>query len=879
MAQSPQDNVIKKVLPNGLTVLFKEDRSNPVVAINMWFKVGSVNETEEENGLAHFQEHMVFKGTERHGVGEIAKLVKSAGGNLNAATSYSYTMYYVVLPAQAFSLGLDVQADAMMNSTFAPEEFQKERLVVIDEARMYDDTPDAYTFYRTMELGFKMHNYRRPIAGYEKVVRKFTREQLIDFYKRYYRPGNAVLAIVGAVEPKAALAQIEKTYGSWQNGSVSVNESPAEPPQTEFRFNTMRGSIDHAYFSLGFHVPSILDADYPALEMLSTLIGSGKSSRLYRTVFEKKHLVTTVSAELLAEKWPGYFMVFASTPPEKWNAARDAICEEIARFQNEAVGEEELVKARRQVEKAMYSELETVEGQASNFGYYEVLGDYRLAEMHRQAIHRVTPEQVLHVARKYFRIDNGTMVSYLPENATIEAPERDRVAEAISGFIQSFPADSPAPERTVGGGGNGGAKATTAVAAGVVPQVEVSELPNGLKVLVKRRETVPMISMLTVVQGGNRLEPAGKSGLSTLGARTLLKGTESYDADDIVETIEGLGGSIESFSSFDVTGTYTNILAAHLDDALPVYKEIARVPKFSGDTIRKEKDKLIEELARRRDHPVSFSIDCLFTNAFGDHPYARPYVQDESQLTALTEKDCAGWHRSILVPGNMTMVFVGDITMEKALAAAGEVYGDLEAGAVPESSCRAPQDAVGPGLHELSRPGLKQAVGLVGFVAPPMMSEEAIALGVLNGIMTGLGGRLFVELRDKRSLGYMAGSAFAPLKERSIFYGYSNPGADGIDEALEVILAELERVAKEPVTDEELRRSKEWLAGSQTMKLQRNISQAVEYGTYEALGFGYGVVDEIAGIIRAVTKERIQKAAAAVFDREKAVRVRLVPEA
>jgi zinc protease len=185
---------------------------------------------------------------------------------------------------------------------------------------------------------------------------------------------------------------------------------------------------------------------------------------------------------------------------------------------------------------------------------------------------------------------------------------------------------------------------------------------------------------------------------------------------------------------------------------------------------------------------------------------------------------------------------------------------------------------VEPGLHELKRTNLKQAVGLVGFIAPPMLTPEAISLGVLDGVMTGLGGRLFVELRDKRSLGYMAGSAFMGLKERSIYYGYSNPNPDGIDEALDVIVTELERVAREPVTDDELTRSKGWLTGTQTMRLQRNISQAIEYGIYESLGFGYDLVDRATEIIQKVTKDDILHAAANVFDKDKAVMVKLVPE-
>ena len=150
-----EERVVKKTLPNGLTVLVTEDRAAPIVAVNMWFGVGSVHETEEVNGLAHFQEHMVFKGTEKYGVGEIANIVRSAGGNLNAGTSFSYTMYYIVLPSQQFNTALEVQADAMMHSTFDPDEFQKERIVVMDEARMYDDRPESFTFYRTMELGLR----------------------------------------------------------------------------------------------------------------------------------------------------------------------------------------------------------------------------------------------------------------------------------------------------------------------------------------------------------------------------------------------------------------------------------------------------------------------------------------------------------------------------------------------------------------------------------------------------------------------------------------------------------------------------------------------------------------------------------------------------
>jgi zinc protease len=177
----------------------------------------------------------------------------------------------------------------------------------------------------------------------------------------------------------------------------------------------------------------------------------------------------------------------------------------------------------------------------------------------------------------------------------------------------------------------------------------------------------------------------------------------------------------------------------------------------------------------------------------------------------------------------------------------------------------------------LRREGIKQSVVFVGFPAPRLLTEEAKALEVLNGVLTGLGGRLFVELRDKRSLGYMTGSSFNPFLQRGIFFGYANPTAEGVDEAVRVIRQELDLVTREPVSDEELDRAREWLAGSHIMELQRNAAQGAEYGTFEALGFGYEVVDRIPEWIRAVTSERMMAVAKSVFDPARAVVVKMLP--
>jgi zinc protease len=879
--RAQEATVVKRKLANGLTVILKQDRSAPIVAVNVWFGVGSVHETEEMNGLAHFQEHMVFKGTRRYGVGDIARIVKSAGGNLNAGTSYSYTMYYVVLPARSFATALEVQADAMMNSTFDPEEFQKERLVVIDEARMYDDRPESFTFYRTMELGFEKHTYRRPIAGYQPIVEKITRDQLVEFYRNYYRPSNAVLVVVGDVDPEDAMARIDAVYGGWADGRVVVAEPPVEPAQRALRLKAYEGPMDHAYLGAGFHVPGILDEDYPALQMLAELLSSGRSSRLYRHVREEKRLVTSAGADLLAEKWPGFFLVSASMPPAKWEDACRAIFHEVERFKHERAPEDELEKARRQVERAMYRELETMEGQASNLGYYELLGDYRLADRHREAIKRVGAERVAEVARRYFHPDNLSLVAYLPRANGRGALDEERVAGAIASTLtgEGGVHDVAGASRTAAHGpASPSARGPRRAPEPADDRVARFRLDNGVRVLLKPRPAVPLVSMLAVFPGGGRFEPAGKSGLALLTHRALTKGSERYDAEEIAARIEGLGGGMESYSSFDTGGLAMGVLSEYAEDAVEIYRDVLRAPTFDAARVEQEKARLIEELARRHDNPIPFAMDHMYRAVFGDHPYAYPFLGDAGQVQVLSERDCRDWYRSLLAPDAIVLSVVGDMGMERARRVAERLLGDLPPSKQPAARPDPPVAPVRPGEHILRRSGIKQAVTFVGFTAPRLMSDDARALEVLNGVLTGLGGRLFVELRDKRSLGYMTGSAFNPLFQRGVFFGYANPSAGGIDEAVRVILHELERVTREPIGDEELSRAKEWLAGSHVMELQRNGAQAGEYGTFEALGFGYETVDRIPEWIRAVTAAEVMAAARRVFVPAHAVIVKMLPE-
>src|SRR5678816_1683235 len=280
-------SVVRTRLPNGLTVLIRRDRSAPVVAIVTFVSAGYFDETDEIVGIAHVLEHMYFKGTPTRGVGEIAKQTKTVGGYLNAATIYDHTSYYTVLPASGFAQGLDVQADAYARSLIDAGELARELEVIIQEAKRKADNPGAVSTETLYEVLHDRHRIRRWRIGREPGLRALSRDALVGFYRNFYHPGNTILSIVGDVDPYEALAEVERKYGSLPSGQPSRNRGPTEEGTAGFRYREWTGDIGQTQLALGWRTPGTTHPDTPALDMLATVLGGGRASRLYRAVRER----------------------------------------------------------------------------------------------------------------------------------------------------------------------------------------------------------------------------------------------------------------------------------------------------------------------------------------------------------------------------------------------------------------------------------------------------------------------------------------------------------------------------------------------------------------------------------------------------------------
>lgn len=838
-------HVTKAVLDNGMTVLVKEIPQVPVVALVAYVKVGSVNETESLSGISHFLEHMWFKGTKTRSAGDLAREVKSVGGYTNAGTGYERTSYVVIVPSRHVNVGLEVQADAMMHSVLDPTELESERNVVLEEARMSLDEPESFAWDKLLSLSFKRHGYRRPILGYEKTVSNITREHMLAHYKNYYKPNNIVLAVVGDVDSKAVVSRIEKLYSDFERGKVRRLEPEREPGQKSFRFASYSGDLERTYLQMGFHIPEELHEDTYAMEILSIILGRGRSSRLYQRVKEEKGLVSDVWTYCFTGEYPGLFIIGATLDSENLEEAEAAILTEIENLKAEPVSSDELRKARARVETGYERRRETVQGQAYSLAYYESLGDHRLADLYVENLYKVTREDIRKAANRYLNLGSCTLVFYKPGQEAIS--QEGMASDEVHSFLASR-----LPEKTE-------------AREVLTPGVEKVVLKNGLTILVKENPSVPLVSVGAYFRGGVRYEDDDNNGITNFVPRILIKGTETLSQAQLAEELEALGGSLGPFSGEDYFGVSLSILTRNLRRGLEIFADILKNPSFLGEEVEKEREEILKEIRGRRDDLFSYTHDLFRKALFKVHPYKRPILGTEESVRNLRRSDLIDWYSSWLSPENMVIGVVGDFDSDVVIDSFEEYFGNLR-----EKETKPPeilQEARPAQQTVLTEEFEKAQTHIVlGFLGPKVTDEDYYPFRVLNASLSGMGGRLWDSLREKKGLGYVVYSFVDSGVDPGGFGVYIGTSPDKEEIAIEGILDELRRVKKEGMSDEELARAKRYLVGIYEIRLQRNSSQVSAYLKNEIFGLGYQAVEEFPRKVEAVTKEDVDRVIKQYFD-------------
>lgn len=431
-----KDQVSETVLANGLKVILLENHKAPYVTFQVWYRVGSRNEEWGKTGLSHMLEHMMFKGTKEVGPEEFSRLIQENGGNDNAFTSRDYTAYFENISGEKIDLPITLESDRMANLMLRQEDFRTEQLVVIEERRLRtEDNPQAYLFEQLEAIAFEIQPYHWPVIGWMQDLEQLTLQDLKTYYETYYNPANAFLVVVGDFASLQLKIAVEKRFGTIPKGAVPAQNRALEQPQTGERRILVKKEALTPFVVMGYHVPNLHNPDSYVLEVIASILSDGKSSRLYRRLVREQQLALGVSADnSLLSRDPHLFYVSAEPLPGKETGeVEKALDDEILQLAKEPIQEQELEKAKNQIEASFVYGQDSFFSQAMLLARHEMAGDWRKIDDYLPNIRKVTTADIMRVAHTYLIPDNRTVARLVPlppkegKQPPSGSPARDQV--------------------------------------------------------------------------------------------------------------------------------------------------------------------------------------------------------------------------------------------------------------------------------------------------------------------------------------------------------------------------------------------------------------------------------------------------------------------
>ncbi len=827
-------------LPNGLHVLVREDHFAPVVALQAWVKVGSADEHDPEAGVAHVHEHMLFKGTLRRGVGQIAAEVESSGGHINAFTTPDHTVYHIVLAGRHFASGLDILADALRNSTFDADELTRELKVVLEEWKRSEDMPVSRGYTELFRLAFQAHPYGRPVIGWRETIESLDRPRVLDFFQRWYLPNNVVLVVVGDVTVETVRERVTAAFGDWRPATLAPRLRPVEPPQQDLRTAAIAMPVQEHQLLLSFRVPSAHDPDAVPLDLLAYILAGGESSRLVMLLEAQKELANSVSAFAYTPQDPGLFVLLASLERRKIPQASREMLTALVQTSRELVGRAELARARSNLESEFVYRKETMQGHARLLGYSQcVFEDPHYERRYLAELAAATREDIQRVAATYLRPENLSAVLVGPDAERL-LPSRDALS---------------APWH--------GAPAATASAARTRPKprptVHTRTLANGVRLLVKEHHAAPLVALRAATLGGLLLERRERSGINNFLAGLVTRGSRHHTRESLGRAVESLAGSLEGFSGRNSFGLRGQFLSRHLEEGTELFLEVLRHPTFPADEVEKRRREIVIALSHRDDDPAQRALDLFYAAHFPEHPYGMTVLGRRQSVRAFTRAALAAYHRRLLAPGRLVLSAVGDLDAKWLLDRLEAGLADLpEPHPLPRPLPAPPPARIRRVMRRLDR---QQTHFVLGVRGGRGVDPDRALLKLLEAILSRQGGRLFLELRDRRGLAYSVSAFASEGVDPGVFGVYFACAPESVEEAVAGVLYELGRLRDETVAEAELEEAKKYLLGTYEISLQTNAAQSDELAFNELYGLGSEGGDRYRKAIARATPAAIQAAA------------------
>lgn len=852
-------------LKNKLNVILAPSTKSPVVSVQMWVRTGSADEPKGFEGISHFIEHLVFKGTRKYKVGEIAQVVEASGGELNAYTSFDQTVFYVTISKEFTDVALDTVAEMMGHPTFIPEEVDSEREVVCEEIKMGQDSPQRSATQLLFSSVFKKHAYGIPVIGYEKNVRGWPVAKIKKYFQSRYVPSNMFLVVTGDFETAAMKKKVEQFYSDFKPYTLKKLSRKKEPLQKKPTTSVLNKKLSETTVQIAYPAPSVKHKDIPALDVLALLLGQGETSRLYTKLRLENNLVNSVSTFNYSPQNEGLFAIYFKYMQQNPEEALNILFQEIEKIKKTEPSWDEIKKAIINISSEQFYSIETVDGIASKMGsdlfYFGKIGAH---EKYLKQIQKLTPKNIQKAAQKYLnpqKINISVMGPASEKELKLLATKATQIAgstKAAPVKIKNKKVKIPKIE-------------FKKIKSQKKSNVEIFKTSNGTEVLHYPSKEIPTVSAKIIFGGGARLESEKNMGQTEMLTRTLVTQTKNLTESELLSSIEESGSGLNAFGGKNTVGFSIDYMKAFEAKILNIADQVINTAVFSPEIFEREKAVLLNQITARQDQP-SYLCGRQFNQLmFPDHPMSFDHSGTPESLAKISATNMLPSFEQMKKKGNMQVVIVGDYNLKTWTSLIEKVEKNFH--------------GQGKELKQISLKNLtenktaflekdkEQSHVIVGWRGLSITDPRRYVLQALQAVLAGQGGRLFYELRDKNSLAY----SVSPIKmeglETGYFGGYIACSPDKVEKAIEMFKQEFQKVVDTKITEEELDRAKKYLIGQHDIGLQRKSSLCNLITFDHFYGNSYEESLNVAKVYHQITREDIQNLSQDLFTKPYVVSV------
>ncbi len=846
-------------LANGMKVVTVEDFSCPIVAVQVWYHVGSKNEDPTRQGFAHMFEHMMFKGTDYVGEKDHFGFIQRVGGSNNAYTSFDTTVYLQTLPADQVELALWLEAERMNFLKIDQDRFNTERKVVEEELRMGENRPYGTLFKKEIKELFKEHPYQWSPIGKLAHLRAASVAELRAFWTKYYVPNNATLVVIGAVK-HAEAQKLARKYFQW----VPRWEDPEpvsirEPRKTKARTviiddeNAPAGMVEKIWLTI-----PLGHKDEAVLDLLSSILGGGNSSRLYRDIVAERQLAVGADSSAFNLEHDGIFQATATyNPGADTDEILKAIDTHIENIKQNGVTEKELEKAKNKMLKGLVVDNLKINSKARSIGNAAVVkGNPERANDRLNEIRNVTLNDIQRAANYYLDNNKVTIFLIVPNSQGAMAGAKDSEESEVTAVIETTPLPTGRKGVTRPDSFPTSAPFAQLKAAKFTPSFTRTQLSNGLKVMVIPNDEVPFVSVMLGTINGAVTEQ--KPGTASMAAEMLTKGTAKHTEAELVNILEQNAISLYGSASMDTFTVNANCLTEHTDLALELMAEVVRQPTFVQDEFDKLKKQVLTSLNIASQQP-RYLVEKQFRKVlYGEHPYSRTEEGSIENVEALTTGDLKTWHANFVRPNDATIIFSGDITEQKAIALVKKYFANWKVTSPkPELELSPIPDPQATHIYIVDRPGSMQSEIRVGQPGLTRHTPEKYFISriVSNYFGWSFNSRLNESIRIKKGLTYGAfGGYNAKNLAGEIKCGTFTKNASTA-QTVQAVIDELVTLTNDPPNDKELNDSKTYFAGSFVRNRETPQAVASDLWLIESQNLGDNYLNNLLKKLAETTKE------------------------